>query len=298
MCGIAGLHLRSRDEEGVLGQWMVPMLDALAGRGPDSTGIAVYSDPAVDGKLKFSLRAPRKGFDWFRAATAISQHLDTEPELQLHSDDAVMVTDASELLFVQALGAVAPDVRIVGWGRSMEVVKDVGDAATVCERYGIEKVAGYQAVGHTRMATESAVTTEHSHPFGAAADLAFVHNGSFSNHASIRRQLGEQGITCETDNDSEVAARYVAQQMAEGKDLGDAMRMVLKVFDGFFTLLATTADQFAVMRDSFACKPLVVAETPDYVAVASEYVALASLPGVDNAKVFEPMPEEVYVWSR
>jgi glutamate synthase domain-containing protein 1 len=148
------------------------------------------------------------------------------------------------------------------------------------------------------MATESAVTTAHSHPFAPAADLALVHNGSFSNYATIRGRLARQGIRCETDNDSEVAARLVAARMAEGADLEEGLRTVLKEMDGFFTLLVTTRTQFAVVRDSFACKPAVIAETPDYVAMASEYHALARLPGITGARVFEPMPEEVHVWSR
>ncbi|MGH8988774.1 MAG: hypothetical protein ACRDXC_09295 [Acidimicrobiales bacterium] len=298
MCGIVGLHLRSRDDENSLGEWMVPMLEALSVRGPDSTGIAVFRDDLPIGHLKFSLRAPSPDFGWEPVARALGDRFHCALEVRPQAADALVVTDTPESEFLRALTAVAPGVRIVGWGHAIEVIKDVGDAATVCDRYDIAKAEGYQAVGHTRMATESAVTTEHSHPFAPAPDLAFAHNGSFSNHATIRRQLAEQGVTCETDNDSEVAARFVAAQMAEGKDLGDAMRMVLKVFDGFFTLLVATANQFAVVRDSFACKPLVVAETPDYVAVASEYVALAALPGVGAARVFEPMPEELHVWSR
>lgn len=298
MCGIAGLHLRSPDREGSLGEWMVPMLDALTVRGPDSTGVAVYRADTPSDCLKFSLRAPRPGFDWAALADILSRRLGGRPKVRLHAGDAVVTTDSPEEVFLSALAALAPDMRVAGWGRAIEVFKDVGDAMAVADRYGLTGVAGYQAVGHTRMATESAVTTEHSHPFAPAPDLALVHNGSFSNHASIRRHLAEQGSACETDNDSEVAARFIAAQMGEGKDLGDALRMVLKTFDGFFTLLVATAEQFAVVRDSFACKPLVVAETPEYVAVASEYVALSSLPGINTARVFEPMPEEMHVWSR
>lgn len=298
MCGIVGLHLRSLEYERCLGEWMVPMLDALTVRGPDSTGVAVYRDDAPSGCLKFSLRAPEPRFDWEALAAVLGERLGGRPELRARAGDAVVVTDRPEGVFLSALAALAPDVRLVGWGAAIEVFKDVGDATAVAERYELGEIAGYQAVGHTRMATESAVTTEHSHPFAPAPDLALVHNGSFSNHASIRRQLAEQGIACETDNDSEVAARFIAAQMGEGKDLGDALQMVLKTFDGFFTLLVATAEQFAVVRDSFACKPLVVAETPGYVAVASEYVALGSLPGVNAARVFEPMPEELHVWSR
>jgi glutamate synthase domain-containing protein 1 len=157
-------------------------------------------------------------------------------------------------------------------------------------------MGGYQAIGHTRMATESAVTTEHSHPFAVAPDLALVHNGSFSNYATVRRRLEADSISFDTDNDSEVAARYIAREMAAGADLTDALRGVMKVFDGFFTLLVAAERSIAIVRDSFACKPMVVAETADYVAVGSEYVALAELPGIEKADVFEPMPEEIYTW--
>jgi glutamate synthase domain-containing protein 1 len=158
-------------------------------------------------------------------------------------------------------------------------------------------MAGYMAVGHTRMATESAVTTQHSHPFSPAPDLALVHNGSFSNHATIRRQLFDRGVECVTDNDTEVAAQYIGWRMAVGDDLEEAMRHVLKEFDGFFTLVVTSKTQFSVVRDAFACKPLVVAETARYVAVASEYQALADLPGIENARIFEPQPEEIHTWT-
>ncbi len=148
------------------------------------------------------------------------------------------------------------------------------------------------------MATETAVTTDHSHPFSPAVDLALVHNGSFSNHVSIARWLQDRGVVFETDNDSEVAARYIGYRLDQGDTLDDAMRMVVKEFDGFFTLLVTSRDEFAVVRDAFACKPLVVAETDAYVAVASEYQAMATLPGIENARVFEPQPEEVHSWVK
>jgi glutamate synthase domain-containing protein 1 len=210
----------------------------------------------------------------------------------------VFVSPAAEASFLAAVRRVAPQVTVPGFGRSMVVVKDVGAPAAICARYGIPGWGGYQGIGHTRMATESAVTTAHSHPFAPAADLALVHNGSFSNYATIRGRLARQGIRCDTDNDSEVAARLVASRMAEGADLEEGLRTVLKEMDGFFTLLVTTRTQFAVVRDSFACKPAVIAETPDYVAMASEYHALAGLPGITGARVFEPMPEEIHVWSR
>jgi methylamine---glutamate N-methyltransferase subunit A len=234
MCGIVGLHLKAPDLYPRLGALLVPMLESMSSRGPDSAGIALYD------------------------------------------------------------------------GQGMEIVKDVGAPADICAEHGIARRGGFQGIGHTRMATESAVTTEHSHPFAPLPDMAVVHNGSFSNHATVRRRLERDGVRCVTDNDTEVAARFIGHRMAGGgsgggsggTDLADALRMVRKELDGFFTLLVTTGSQFAVMRDSFACKPAVIAETARYVAVASEYHALAGLPGIGEARVFEPVPEEVYVWTR
>ncbi len=215
---------------------------------------------------------------------------------------AIYGHDASQGALKYSLSAPTDDYDWDGYVAAVEAEVGLpvkfrrrGRDAVLVTSLGAER--GYQAIGHTRMATESAVTTEHSHPFAVAADLALVHNGSFSNYASVRRELTAEGARFDTDNDSEVAARYIAREMSAGADLADALRGVLKVFDGFFTLLVTSGQEFAVVRDSFACKPMVVAETADYVAVASEYVALADLPGVESAKVFEPMPEEIYTWQ-
>jgi len=318
MCGIVGLHLKNPDLQPRLGELLTQMLEAMTTRGPDSAGIAVYADrdPAPAGheadpgpdqpvppdqpgqELRYSLRSDET-IDWDllaqRIAAETGRDLRVEP---LGSDSAVFVSSAAETSFLAAVRRAAPQVTVPGFGRSMVVVKDVGAPAAICARYGIPAWGGYQGIGHTRMATESAVTTAHSHPFAPAADLALVHNGSFSNYATVRGRLARQGIRCDTDNDSEVAARLVAARMAEGADLADGLRAVLKEMDGFFTLLVTTRTQFAVIRDSFACKPAVIAETPDYVAMASEYHALAGLPGIAGARVFEPMPEEIHVWSR
>ena len=301
MCGIVGLHLKNPDLQPRLGELLSVMLEAMTTRGPDSAGIAVYADPAgspgARESLQYSLRS-ETGADWELLGKAIAADTDSEVRVRrLGRDSAVLESGADEALFLAAVRRAAPDVTVVGYGHSMVLVKDVGAPADICARYGIPGWSGYQGSGHTRMATESAVTTAHSHPFAPAADLALVHNGSFSNYASVRRQLAADGIRFDTDNDSEVAARYIAIQMAAGADLTDALRGVMKVFDGFFTLLVAAERSLAIVRDSFACKPMVVAETADYVAVASEYVALADLPGVDKAQVFEPMPQEIYRWQ-
>jgi glutamate synthase domain-containing protein 1 len=275
------------------------MLGMLAGRGPDSTGVAIYNDDAPFGAVKYSLRAPRDGYDWDGLARTLATTAGDgtgPPEVRRRGRDAVLVTERGADHVRDLLASIDPAVKIFGFGAAIEVYKDTGPAPDVCARYGVGLMAGYQGVGHTRMATESAVTTEHSHPFAVAPDLALVHNGSFSNYASIRRDLTDQGVEFDTDNDSEVAARYLAREMAAGADLAEALRRLMKVFDGFYTLLVASGSSLAVVRDSFACKPMVIAQTADYVAVGSEYVALADLPGIEKAEVFEPAPEEIFTW--
>ena len=302
MCGIVGLHLKNPDLQPRLGELLTVMLEAMTTRGPDSAGIAVYADTAgpsaVAPGMRYSLRS-EAGADWELAGKALAADTGSEVTVrQLAPDSAVLESPANEAVFLAAVRRAAPAVTVVGYGRAMVVVKDVGAPADICARYGIPGWSGYQGSGHTRMATESAVTTAHSHPFAPAADLALVHNGSFSNYATVRRRLARAGVYCDTDNDSEVAARLIATRLADGDSLEDALRTVLKEMDGFFTLLVTTRTQFAVVRDSFACKPAVIAQTSDYVAMASEYHALAGLPGIASADVFEPMPEEIHLWSR
>src|SRR5689334_17853919 len=303
MCGIAGLQITNPELRPRLGEFLVPMLGMLAGRGPDSTGVAIYHDDAPPGAswIKYSLRAPGDGYDWDGLARAMDEAGDGTgpPEVRRRGRDAVLVTERGADHVRDLLASIDPAVKIFGFGAAIEVYKDTGPAPDVCARYGVDLMAGYQGVGHTRMATESAVTTEHSHPFAVAPDLALVHNGSFSNYASIRRDLTDAGVRFDTDNDSEVAARYLAREMAAGDpgtDLAEALRRLMKVFDGFYTLLVASGASLAVVRDSFACKPMVIAQTADYVAVGSEYVALADLPGIEKAEVFEPAPEEIFTW--
>jgi amidophosphoribosyltransferase len=299
VCGIAGVHLKDRALEPELGAMLVPIIEALNSRGPDSAGIAVYDRSLPAGELRWSLRAPGAGYDWDALRNGLGRALPGPVTLDAKDNIALLCSPAGETGVGAALTEVAPDLDVVGFGHAMTIYKDVGAPGDICDRYGLSAAVGYQGLGHTRMATESAVTTRHSHPFSTSADLALVHNGSFSNYATIRRRLTEEsGIGFDTDNDSEVAARYVSHRIAEGDTLEDAIRMVCKDFDGFFTLLVCSRDQFVVVRDAFACKPLVVAETSSYVAVASEYHALAQLPGIESAVVFEPQPEEVHSWSR
>jgi glutamate synthase domain-containing protein 1 len=299
VCGIVGLLLRDQAMETDLGRHFTAMLEAMTSRGPDSAGMALYDRDVPEGSLRWSLRAPGDDMDWAAVAAAVESASGCATGLDVRGNVAFLVSAAPQRQVHQVLVAAAAEeqVTVVGVGSAMRLIKDVGTPREICDHYQVGATSGYLAVGHTRMATESAVTTAHSHPFSPAPDLALVHNGSFSNHASIRRRLSDLGIECTTDNDTEVAARYIGWRMAGGDDLEEAMRHVLKEFDGFFTLVVTSARQFSVVRDAFACKPLVVAEAPGYVAVASEYHALADLPGIEDARVFEPQPEEIHTWT-
>jgi glutamate synthase domain-containing protein 1 len=299
VCGIVGLLVRDPALEALLGQLVAPMVSALGARGADSTGIAIYQQPDA-GRCRVSVQRRHPEVAWERVLEAFDTDLGTDLGVELESDgDAALMSSPLSLeATLSVIRTLRPAFLVAGYGRSVEVIKDVGEGRDVCRRYHLAGRQGYLALGHTRMATESAVTSAHSHPFVPAADLCVVHNGSFSNHATVRRRLEAEGHTFDSDNDSEVAARYLAFRMAGGDDLEQSVRWMVKELDGFFTLGITTADSLVVVRDAFACKPAVIAETDRYVAVASEYRALATLPDIERARVFEPSPEEIYLWTR
>ena len=297
MCGIVGLHLREPSLYPRLGELLTGMLCQVTERGPDSAGVAVYGDPrwSPPGHASVSLLPGTTTPD--EVATAVRADV---PD--------VAVVDAGQTLVVHApvavdalVGAVRtalPDLLVIGSGEEVAVLKGVGHPQLLAAEFGLVQAQGWQGVAHTRMATESAVTPAHCHPFSVGTDQCLVHNGSFANHATIRRELQAGGAVFDSDNDSEVGARFVAAQLAAGYDLEKSLKLLCERFDGFYTLLVATRDSFAVVRDAIACKPAVVAETPQWVAMASEYRALAALPGIENARIFEPEPEEVYAWQR
>ncbi|MGI6245418.1 MAG: class II glutamine amidotransferase [Pseudochelatococcus sp.] len=295
MCGIVGLFLKDRTLEPKLGDLLSDMLISMTDRGPDSAGIAIYR-PSPDGDTKLTLQsgAPQADFvglqaDLLEAGIAAS--------VTVKSTHAVVETAAPASDVRAFLAARRPSVRVMGAGCSVEIYKETGLPKDVVERFGIRGMGGTHGVGHTRMATESAVTTLGAHPFSTGADQCLVHNGSLSNHNNLRRALAREGITLETHNDSEVAAAYLTAEMAKGKDLGEALGSALDDLDGFFTFVVGTASGFGVLRDPIACKPAVMAETDRYVAFGSEYRALVNLPGIENARIWEPEPATVYFWD-
>jgi amidophosphoribosyltransferase len=298
MCGIVGLYLKNALLEPELGALFAPMLIEMSDRGPDSAGIAIYQDPAEDDTLKLTLFHPDLGFDW----EALVDFLEEEMQLSATIDDvashAVLISDGEEDLLRSALDGYDAELQIMSIGRVIEIYKETGLPEDVCARFEVAAMSGTHAIGHTRMATESAVTTAGSHPFSTGLDLCLVHNGSLSNHNWLRAEIIRRyGIAFRTENDTEVAAAYLTARLLEGRSLHQALEDSIRDLDGFYTFCVGTADGFAVLRDPIACKPAILAETGDWVAMASEYRALVNLPGVDKARVWEPQPATVYSWG-
>ena len=296
MCGIVGLLVKKPELQAQLGELMLPMLIGMTERGPDSAGMAVFTSPVADDRRKLSLYCGAGDFDWTAFETAARETLGSETVLSVQANHGVLETAAPVAGARRWIRERYPMLHVLSAGQYIDLYKDIGAPADIAERYDFRALTGSHLVGHTRMATESAVTPDRAHPFTAGEDWCLVHNGSLSNPYQIRRKLEPLGIGFETDNDTEAACRYFEWRMREGDDLETAVRSGFEQLDGFYTFLMGTRDELALVRDAFACKPAIVAETDDYVAISSEFRSLAQLPDVRNANIFEPVPEEVYVW--
>ncbi|MEO6023568.1 MAG: glutamine amidotransferase family protein [Burkholderiales bacterium] len=297
MCGIVGLLIKKPELREHLGEWMLPMLIGMTERGPDSAGLAVYTQEAGRNEFKYSLYAPAMNYDWTAVERDLHHHLGSSVEIIKKSNHGILVSQLESSTVKTWLKEHFPELHVLSMGRSMDLYKDIGTPGQVAERYDFKSLQGTHLIGHTRMATESAVTPDRAHPFTAGADFCLVHNGSLSNPYQIRRKLEPLGVHFETDNDTEAACRYLEWRMREGDDLETALKKGFQELDGFFTFLMGTKDEMALVRDPYACKPAIVAETDDYVAISSEFRSLAQLPDIKNARLFEPMPEELYIWK-
>ncbi|AJD45887.1 glutamine amidotransferase family protein [Rhizobium sp. SEMIA 4085] len=296
MCGIVGLFLKDRSLEPQLGQLLSEMLITMTDRGPDSAGIAIYGS-AAEGKAKVTIQSAKPEADFAGLENDLAE-AGIAASVSIKSTHAIVTLAADKLMAIRPLlTAIRPDVRVMGSGDSVEIYKETGLPKDVVARFSVRSMGGSHGIGHTRMATESAVTTLGAHPFSTGSDQCLVHNGSLSNHNNLRRELVREGMTFETQNDSEVAAAYLTSEMAKGKDLGQALTGALDDLDGFFTFVVGTKSGFGVVRDPIACKPAVMAETDQYVAFGSEYRALVNLPGIETARVWEPEPATVYFWD-
>ncbi|MFO1038072.1 MAG: glutamine amidotransferase family protein [Geminicoccaceae bacterium] len=297
MCGIVGLYTKSSELRPRLGELISTMLVEMTERGPDSAGIAVYRDPAPSDAVKLVLFSPDPDCNWHALQSELAKDLGDVASLEVRASHAVLVVHESFDQIHHWLQANRPELRIMSAGHTIEIFKEKGLPRDVAARFHLGDISGTHAIGHTRMATESAVTTEHSHPFSTGMDLCLVHNGSLSNHNRLREELKREGITFQTDNDTEVAAGYLTWRLRQGATLKEALEAGIKDLDGFYTFCVGTSDGFAVLRDPIACKHAVLAETDDWVAMATEFRAIARLPGADKARIWEPAPAQVYSWG-
>lgn len=297
MCGIVGLFLKDRSLEPRLGALLTDMLVTMTDRGPDSAGIAIYGGEAA-GSAKLTVQSDDPQADFATLAEELGSVIEAAVSGAVKDSHIVLTLPADKVAAArQALPELRQGVRVMSTGAAMEIYKEVGLPRDVAARFAVSQMSGSHGIGHTRMATESAVTTLGAHPFSTGLDQCLVHNGSLSNHNALRRKLRHEGIHIETENDTEVGAAYLTWKMQTGSSLGEALKSSLEDLDGFFTFVVGTKDGFGVVRDPIACKPAVMAETDQYVAFGSEYRALVNLPGIETARVWEPEPATVYFWN-
>jgi glutamate synthase domain-containing protein 1 len=298
MCGIVGLFLKDPKLEPQLGAMLTDMLITMTDRGPDSAGIAIYGG-AKDGLGKITIQSAHPDKDFKDLDGDLHDAIGQPVTMKIKSTHAVLEVPLAQMEAARsALLHLRPGVKVMSAGDSIEIFKEVGLPKDVAARFEVSKMKGTHGIGHTRMATESAVTTMGAHPFSTGADQCLVHNGSLSNHNGVRRELKRLGMTFETENDTEVGAAFISHKLQTGESLGNALEATLTDLDGFFTFVVGTKNGFGVVRDPIACKPAVMAETDQYVAFGSEYRALVNLPGIEDARVWEPEPATVYFWER
>ena len=295
MCGIVGLYLKNKKLHSKLGRYLSGMIDNMSSRGPDSAGFAIYNNLKSKNIFKYSLSSTNnssiKSFE--KEATKNFKDL----KFTNISDHTIVFSTALPSKFIPYLRSNFKNISIVGYGKSIEIFKQVGNPKKIVKKFKLDNFSGSHGIGHTRMATESAITIEGSHPYSTGEDECLVHNGSLSNHNNLRRRLIKKGKIFNSFNDTEVAAGYISQKLSENKSIKKTLTSCLKDLDGFYTFILGTNKGFAVLRDEIACKPAVIAENKDYVAVASEFQAMAHLPNVNKANIYEPEPGVIYKWG-
>ncbi len=295
MCGIVGLYAKSEQIRQNLGRYVGVMLEQMGERGPDSAGVAFYSD--AKGKNASKVTVQHDNPDQVADVADAVKNAFNDVSLRTRGTHLVIESEQSPDAMENWVRQAFPDVRLMSAGERIEIYKEKGHPGEFVSNYALHEISGSHALAHTRMATESAITTSHSHPFSTGLDLCLVHNGSLSNHNRLRETLSKAGIRFETDNDSEVAAGYLTWRLSKGDTLRQALAAAIRDLDGFYTFAIGTRDGFAVLRDPVACKPAVLAETDDWVAMSSEFRAIAQLPGAESARVWEPAPAKIYTWE-
>ena len=297
MCGIIGLFLKDDKLNCNLGSMLSSMLNTMSDRGPDSSGLAIYNCRDID-KIKLTLRSENHQEDFKEIRKVLLQKLKLKFSIREHFNHIVLTVNKKDVDKVESfLKKSFSNLSLMSSGENIEIFKEVGLPKNVIQKFGINEMDGTHGIGHTRMATESAVTTLGAHPFSTGPDQCLVHNGSLSNHNQLRQKLISEGMQINTENDTEVAASYLSLQIKKGKTLEQSLELALSDLDGFYTFLVGTKDGFGVLRDPISCKPAVMAENDYYVAFGSEYRAFANLPEINHAKIWEPEPATVYFWK-
>ena len=295
MCGIVGIYLKKKNLHNKLGIYLSGMIDNMSTRGPDSAGFAIYNNKKSK-TYKYSL-CVSKDYNIKEVENKLHEKFN-DVLIKIISDHIVVSTKITPKKFISFIKENFNKITIVGYGKSIEIFKQVGNPKEIVKKFNLKNFSGSHAIGHTRMATESAITLDGSHPYSTGEDECLVHNGSLSNHNNLRRILIKKGQKFDSLNDTEVAAGYISNQLSKNKSMNKTLSNCLKNLDGFYTFIAGTNNGFAVLRDEIACKPAVIAETKDYVAVASEFQAMAHLPNVNQANIYEPEPGVIYTWGK
>jgi methylamine---glutamate N-methyltransferase subunit A len=309
MCGIAGIIYRDGSRD--IGREMTAMLQSMKHRGPDSTGYALFGPPSKTVVMRYKLADANDERDYEFAERLDRNRSEVESRLSQLGARVIEVEEETDYALratieydgdLKTLADYVEDVpncEVLSLGHSLEIVKDLGDAETVCKQYDLDGFDGTHAIGHVRMATESDVDISGAHPYWAYpfADVAVVHNGQLTNYFQWRRRLERSGHRFQSECDSEVIAVYLAEKMSEGLDLEAAMRQSLDELDGVFTYICVTEDALGVAKDEMAAKPLVLYESDDLVALASEEIAIRAI--IDHEiDTYDPYEGEVLVWKR
>jgi methylamine---glutamate N-methyltransferase subunit A len=308
MCGIAGIIYRGGDGSHRVGRDMTAMLQSMKHRGPDSTGYALYRAPTHDLVLRLKLgeevdphdtgALPRRRRQVEARLRAAGAQILAIEEINPYTLSATLGFEGDLKWLADSIESV-PQVEVLSLGHALEIIKDLGDAATVGTSYHLDSYFGSHGIGHVRMATESDVDISNAHPYWAYpfSDVAVVHNGQLTNYHQWRRRLERAGHRFASSCDSEIIAVYIAEQMAQGDSLEIAMRRSLDDLDGVFTYMCVTEDALGVAKDELAAKPLVLYESDDIVALASEEIAIRAI--IDHEiDTYDPYESEVMVWTR
>jgi glutamate synthase domain-containing protein 1 len=301
MCGIVGYLDKIGAEGGNVGSVLLGMLNALACRGPDSAGVALFGARQA-GQLVAQVKLGDNGNGTARSGQVkiIAEKFGGREFTQTGAYLRFVFGETDDLKpFITGVEGAGRDVEVVSVGRRLEIVKQVGSPSRLEQTFGISEFHGKHGIGHTRLSTESVVDLSHSQPFWGHGypDLAIVHNGHITNYHQLRRQYEQRGVRFYTENDSEVVAIFLADKLRQGADLHAAMESMIGELDGSFSCLVATDSAIGFVKDTFSFKPLVFAETDDFVAVATEEIAIRGAIKGDFT-VREAQAKEVQLWRR